>query len=153
MQAWPAVLPNQEIARRLTAARILAGHPNRAKFAEALGLRNFGEGPVKQVEAGKRPLYEHERRAVAKLCDLPVEFFEVPRSQLGVVAAEPTPVEERLAEIERQIRDLAERATRQQQSEPERMADEAFAALDDASRTSPPQSTPEDQRSERKRPA
>lgn len=78
------------------------GYENRKTFAAFLGMTSFGEGPIRDVEQGKRVLRDQEIVLVAEKCGLPRTFFTADRAQLGPTSGEvPDDIAERLDRIER----------------------------------------------------
>jgi hypothetical protein len=70
--------------RRLAALRALGGYKSQAALADALKLTNFGGRTIRDVEAGRRQLHDHERDAVARLVKVSPDFFEVDLAALSV---------------------------------------------------------------------
>lgn len=83
--------------RRLRAARALRGYSHET-LADKLGLVNFGERTIREVERGARPLYDHERDAVAKLIKISPAFFEVDLEHIGEAITDPQLAAEDLAQ-------------------------------------------------------
>lgn len=57
-------------------------------MAGALKLPRFGERTIREVEAGERPLYEHEAEAIASACKIDPAFFTVDLGSLALVRSD-----------------------------------------------------------------
>jgi hypothetical protein len=72
-----------DVGRRMRAARVLAGYDTPRALADAIGERGFGEGVIRSIERGVRPLEPSEALAVAAACGLDPNFFYAPLSALA----------------------------------------------------------------------
>jgi hypothetical protein len=65
-------------ARRVRAARELAGYRSADALASAIDEEGLGARTVRSIENGSRPARPRELRSIAALCRVPYEFFTVP---------------------------------------------------------------------------
>ena len=65
------------VGRRLKAARALGGYTNPRALSDALHLPNFGERTIREVEADRRTLHDHEAQSVADLVGVAPAFFTI----------------------------------------------------------------------------
>lgn len=64
-----------DAARRLRAARVLAGVETREELAERVNLAKLGAKTIGKIERGERALEEHEIPPIADALGIPVSFF------------------------------------------------------------------------------
>lgn len=92
-----------DVARRVRAARAYAGLSVR-ELADSIGI---GVQTIKRIEAGSRAPRTMEIWAIAEVCGLPNEWFELDVEALARYAADASSllarVEQRLARIEAQL--------------------------------------------------
>lgn len=65
----------KRVGRHVRAARILGEFERPEDLAAKLDLPRFGAKVIGQVERGKRPLWEHEAVALAKVLPVSAEWF------------------------------------------------------------------------------
>lgn len=109
----------REIARRLKAARQLAGFSNVEELAAAIGTEGLSAGTLFNVEQQRRVvrfhgqpvvLRPHEAQAIARVCGLPDDWFDLDLRRLTAVPdSEADIIADRL---QAQLADLAERLDR-----------------------------------------
>lgn len=97
-------------ARRLKAARALGGFDSQGALADALTLPRFGERTIREVELGKRPLFEHEAGAVAAACGISAAFFTIDLEHLDDATPRLSP--ESAREFLEELLAVADRARR-----------------------------------------
>lgn len=97
------MLTPDETARRVKAARILAGFPSADALGEELGQGLSGK-TLRRIESGARTVRPHELREIARACGIPFGFFTVDLADLGSPASPETAVA-----VERAIAELLPR--------------------------------------------
>lgn len=65
-----------DTGRRIHAAQAYGGFTSIPALAAAINRPGFGEGTLRRVIAGTRPLEEHERGWLESVTGVPAEFFE-----------------------------------------------------------------------------
>jgi transcriptional regulator with XRE-family HTH domain len=99
----PVLVQADDVARRVRAARAYAGLSVR-ELADAIGI---GLQTIKRIEAGSRAPRTMEVWAIAEVCGLPREWFEVDFDDLARHAAAAgellARVDARLARLEAQL--------------------------------------------------
>lgn len=101
------------LARRLRAAREIAGLRNADDLVDRIGQKGLGRSVIRSVEQGRRHLEGRDLAAVADACQVPLEFFTMDffeaagalreRSELRLLREE---VDELRAESRRRLDDL-----------------------------------------------
>lgn len=79
--------PQDELRRRIKAARQLAGYTSTAELGAAIGeAARLGDRTLRKLEAGERDIVHPHLRVIAEACRLPIEFFTVPNVGMAVLA-------------------------------------------------------------------
>lgn len=129
-----------EIGLRLQAARKLAGLRTPHALAEAIGERGFGEGVIRKIEQGTRPMERSEIAAAARACGVPESFFRAPLHRLGDMdAGDVAPVlPEEMEAILGELKDLRDDLVRSDVIRPRRGEAATQVAEEAARRRSAP---------------
>lgn len=85
------MLDSEETARRIKAARMVAGIASASALAERIGSRGLGDKTLRKIESGVRPARLHELQRIASACGLPVAFFTLELDELGQRLADDSP--------------------------------------------------------------
>lgn len=102
-----------ELARRIKAARALAGIASTTALANRIGVQGLSGETLRKIESGSREVRPHELREIARACGLPFEFFTVDFAQLAHNSgAGPQVAREVEAVVERLLPDIEEAVTR-----------------------------------------
>lgn len=99
-----------QIARRLRAARHLAGFKSVEALANALDQRSLGLTTLRGVERGEGTLDPMKRHAIAVACGLPDEFWTMDFHK----AAEALEERSELSQLRVELTELREASRRQQ---------------------------------------
>ena len=100
---------NEDLARRVRAARALAGFESVEALADAIGQRGLSARTLRNIEQGRRHAEPRELAAIAEACDLTPQFFRLDFSAPLSAHENDT----RLENVETQIASLWENVTQQ----------------------------------------
>ena len=103
------VLADDQLARRIRAAIDLGGFTGVPALASELGA-GWGQDTLYEVLAGKREIPEYVLREIARVCDVPFEFFTEPFENMTTPADHPGSA---IDQHDQTVRDLHEQATAQ----------------------------------------
>lgn len=99
------MVSDDELRRRVKAARAYAGYDSTKDLAAAIGPHGkLGDRTLRTLEGAGAPRRFSDQHLVliARACGLPLEFFEVDFARLPELAAGPT-VDQRLAALEAEV--------------------------------------------------
>lgn len=91
---------NSDLARRVKAARALAGLNSVKALADAIGQGGLSTKTLRAIEQGKRHAEPRELAAIAEACGLPASFFRI---DFSATPTRPNDLEERLASLEQKV--------------------------------------------------
>lgn len=83
------VLDSDQMARRIKAARALAGISSTDALARRMGVQGLSGETLRKIESGNRNVRPHELREIARACELPYAFFQVDFDVLEAFGGEP----------------------------------------------------------------
>lgn len=112
-------LDPEDVARRVKAARMLAGYSSVKKLAAAINEKGLSGGTIRKYEEARRtPIRTSELYAIAEACGLPLEWFYV---DLAEAARSMRPEVARLppltGELGRRVQDVPQDPRDRQQEE------------------------------------